>query len=638
MSYILVLFLCFGLTHQLSAQCTDYSDSHLSGKIASYDITARLDNDTKTLSAHQKVTWRNTSPDTLYELRFYLYMNAFEGYQSSFIAWQDGEVFGQSLEQWKDHEWGSIDIISMVDNTGQEHSDRQIYLQDLDHNRHDRSIVSIALAQPILPGDTATYDMDFVVKMPKLIARAGYSLADYYLFVHWFPQVCVYEERPSGTWGWNSHQFVPGTEFFADFGDYRVTLDLPADMIVGATGCRTHHLSTGDRQAVTYQAYDVIDFAWTVYPRYLAYHQQWQGIDLQLLLPPEHEAQADRMLTAATQALTYLHQHVGPYHYPSLTIVGPPLHALRSGLMEYPMLITCGTGYGLPRSARNLESLVVHELVHQYFMAIVATNEKEEAWMDEGFVTYYEDRIIDHYYGEQAGLYDLWGWRSGNAQHTRSEYLNMGDLEQGPIGRPGWEFDPSTYKPLIYAKTATTFRTLERMLGRAAFDDMMRGYYQRYQFAHPRGQDFINFVSTYLSETHSTDTAQIATHLLTDAIYTTTYLDYAVTDLRATAEGYIASVERLGTMILPTQISISYEDGSHSTIEWDGTDRKRTLTLSNGKVVRSITVDPHSLLYLDRDLINNSKSLSTDHKPMVKYAAKASQWMQYIIHFMSLGL
>jgi hypothetical protein len=563
-------------------------------------------------------------------------MNAFAGLNSSFIQRQNGVVFGQSLHNYQEMEWGHISISSIVDAGGVDISASKRYIRDLDNNPRDSTIVAYTLDQPILPGESRDLELDFSVKMPKLIARSGYSLNDYYLFVHWFPQMCVYEEVGSG-WQWNSHQFVPGTEFFADFGDYRVSLDLPKGIVVGATGCKTHHLETQDRQVVTYTASSVIDFAWVTYSHFDIYTEQWRDVELELLLPPEHAAQAARMLTAARQALTYLDEHVGPYAYPRLTIVGPPLHAIRSGLMEYPMLITCGTSYGLPEGVRSIESLVVHELTHQYFMAVLANNEKEEAWMDEGFVTYYEDRIIDHYYGDNNGLIDLLGYQVGNAQKSRQEYLGMSDLTQGSIGRPGWEFYFGAFKELIYAKSATLLKTIDNIIGRDVMDDMMRGYYEEYMFTHPSGEDFINYVKTYIDQQTLPYRGDYISNILKQGIYDASFYDAKVSAVASNLDEHSATISNSGGLDLPVTVAWSFVDG-HTHTQVVDLRGEQTLTYTYGQDLVKIVVDPQLTNYLDADYTNNTWSSDPTPSPTATMSSRASYWVQSLLHLLTTAL
>ena len=653
------ILICLVLPMRLLGQCANYQDDSLSVKVASYDIEVSLDNDEKTAHCTQNIRWLNTSPDTVFELRFYMYMNAFKNTESSFIKRSNANVFGQDIYNRKPEEWGYIEVNSIMADKKEDLIRGMHYIQPNFPDSLDESVLRVPLNKGIAPGEEASFNMDFTVKMPLLMARSGYSLADYYLFVHWFPQLGVYEANEEGKWGWNCHQFVPGTEFYADFGNFKVTLDLPEHLTVGATGCRINEKRENGRQILTFLAYDVIDFAWVVYARFEEYYSNYKDVEIRLLIPPEHCGHADRMLLAARQTLEYLDEHVGPYPYPRITVIDPPLHALRSGLMEYPMLITCGSFYSFPKQVRSLESLVVHELTHMYFMAIIATNEKEEAWMDEGFVTYFEDQIMDHYYGEKESLFNVFGFKSGNKENSRIEYVSMDNPRHGIIGRPGWEFD-GYYKELIYAKTATTFQTLRGMIGDELMDQLMQAYFGKFKFTHPRGSEFIDFASDFVGQRSTDIRKSDIQSLFQQAIYTNKVCDYKVQQIRnmgirpprgyfTGSDGNVFSesqepttykteivLERLGDFVLPVDVRIRLKNGKEIWKKWDGKKQYHTITLREDAPTQSVYIDPEHKIYLDLDFHNNSLTLNGEKRPSTKYASKAIQWAQNILQAATL--
>ena len=585
-----------------------------------------------------------------------MYLNAFKNLESTFLKESRGSVFGQDISKRGAESWGWIDVVRMVDDFGNELHQNAKYIQPNDNNINDQSVLMVPLSNSLLPGDTVHLDIHFLAKMPKIIARAGYSKDDYFLFVHWFPQPGVYEPDESGKWGWNCHQFFPGTEFYADFGTYDVRLTVSNHLIVGASGCLQQEIDNGDgTKTIQYLAEDVIDFAWVAYPHFEEFNKKWNHVDIRLLIPPEHCILADRYLTAAVQGLEYMDRHVGKYPYPSLTIVDPPLHALRSGLMEYPMLITCGSFYRMPDNIRTLESLVIHEFVHQYFMATVATNEKEEAWLDEGFVTYYEDKIMDHYYGENCSLYDIFGYRSGNAENSRLEYTKLPNPSSGIIARPGWEIK-SGFKGIVYSKTAGMLNTIEGLLGEETMDQIMKTYFETWKFKHPRGKDFIEVANTVALS----NTGQDLNWLFDQCLYETGICDYSLSNItnvkdRANVgifdrgnekvfnEGSLSSnftstitCERLGELVFPQEVHIRFEDGSTILENWDGKETIKTFVYHTQNKVISAHIDPDKKVYLDVDFNNNSLTLKPNKKPCVKYTTKAVYWLQNILQFSSI--
>ena len=612
-------------------QCnTSYNQSQ-SLKIANYDIEVHLDHKGKNASCIQKLNWKNTSPDTLRELRFYMYMNAFKDLKSTYLK-NTRKMFGQDLNNRTEKEWGHIEVTQAVDRNGNDLVQNQEYIQPNDGNALDETVLSIPLEMPLLPGEVIELDMNFDVKLPRTIVRSGYGPRDFFLFVHWFPQVCVYEPKVDGNWGWNSHQFMPGTEFFSDFGDYNVEIYASDHLVIGGSGCKTFSgkvLGTIGEQLVRFQAYDLIDFGWVAYPEYETYTSTYGDTDIEILMVPEHCAFADRYLKAIEQSLEYLEKHVGKYPYPKITVVDPPTHTLNSGFMEYPMMITGATAYGIPRSVRSVESLVIHEFTHMYFMASLASNEKEEAWLDEGFVTYFEDRILDHYYGNQSSLFDVLGARSGNAQQSRNEYVSMENPNLGKIARPGWEFDGG-FKSLIYAKTATAFKTMERIIGSDIMDEIIKTYFERHKFTHPKEADLRKIIKEVLEKNVSNFESD---KYLDQVLHATSSINFKMVDINNSTRTIEAIRE--GNFEIGTEVLIMFKDGSSKTVYWKGSEKYFKHTFNSSKEVISAHIDPEQKIYLDLNLNNNSITLDPNKKPLYKYAAKLGHWLQAVSQWTS---
>ena len=618
----------------------------------------RLDNDLKTAFGNQILTWTNTSPDSLPELRFYMYLNAFKNTESTLLKGTGMNLFGQNLLDRDSSEWGYLEIIQIQEKQNKYPVIEWEYIQPNDGNENDETVLSVKLAKPIAPGDSIVLNMEFIAKMPRLLLRSGYSKNDYYLFVHWFPQIGVYEKNHEDVWNWNCHQFFRQTEFYADFGNYDVTLEVPGHLVIGATGCLINKAGNSEITSYHFQAYDVIDFAWAAYPDFEVVKDTWKNIDIELLIPPEHKMLSARLLTALKQGLNYLDSHVGPYPYPKITIIDPPIHALNSGFMEYPMLITGGSFYRAPKDIRTIESLIIHEFTHQYFMATLASNEKEEAWLDEGLVTYYEDRILDHYYGENCSLFDILGYQSGNAENSRLEYTRLPNPDAGIIARPGWEIKES-YKGLVYSKTATCLKTLEGLIGTDIFDEAIRLYYDRWKFKHPRGRDFIAVINdvTQKRKNDFSDTGMnwffdqciydavscdfFVSSISNDRFYLNTglygdinHLEFKPTKLSDLWKSTVV-IEKEGDMIIPVEVNITFSNGTKTREFWNGMGQQKIFEFTQAYPIQSVYIDPKQKVYLDLDLNNNSKTLKPNRKPLFKYSAKAMHWIQSILQISS---
>ncbi len=654
-----------------SAQCDPFFPKPLSLRPANYDISLTLDDRSKSIEATQTIRFTNQSPEPIRELRMYMYLNAFKNTESSFLKGASN-IFGQGYTNRTKGEWGWIDISHIEREGGADLSGNMRYIQLDDGNAADQSVLEITLDKPIQPGETQVFHLKWRAQMPKTIARAGHS-KDFYLFCHWFPQLGVFEKNKAGNWDWNCHQFFRTTEFYADFGVYDVRITADNKFVMGASGCLVNAKDNGNGTTTRhYHVEDVIDFAWSVYPRFTVQEDRWPrrrqadggqsgDVQIRLLIAPEHANLGPRYLYALKFALEYMDKHVGQYPYPSITVVDPPFHGLRSGLMEYPTLITVGTFYGMPSNIRITESLVVHEFVHQYFMGMVASNEKEEAWLDEGFVTYFEDRIIDAAFGEKQSLVDLFGYRFDNRELSRLEYTTMANPREGTVARPGWYFSDTNFKTLIYSKTATTLRTLEALVGMNKMDKIIQAYFEQWKFRHPKGSDFMAVLKAELNTEPDTVFARQVYDLFEKSIYQAVVLDYAVTriyneELPARQGVFDSSaaemtyengggqpsfrskveVQRKGDWIFPVELLVTFEDGSKQTLHWTGEEGLKVFEFSNGLKVVSAQIDPQQKIGLDVDWNNNSLTLQPETAPLWKYTAKAIFWIQNLMQAVSI--
>jgi len=216
--------------------------SHIQHPIVQYKMSATLDPATKTVKGHYVLTWWNHTSDTIPDLYFHLYLNAFKNMDSTFMRRDPFERRHDSLTDWLSipgrQKWGweQIDKIQIVN--GPDLTSLITYAHPDDNNSADRTVVRIQLPQPIPPHGTIQLSVDFTDKLPRIFARSGYD-GDYYLVAQWFPKIGVYEgpgERGRITGGWNCHQYHRYTEYYADYGTYDVDLTVPSRFVVGATG------------------------------------------------------------------------------------------------------------------------------------------------------------------------------------------------------------------------------------------------------------------------------------------------------------------------------------------------------------------------------------------------------------------
>ena len=623
----------------------------LSPRNANYRIDVRLNTDTKRLQGQQVLTWRNTSPDVIGELQFHMYLNAFRDANSTFMRESGGQLRGDALDKSKAENFGWTKLTSLRDQrTGESLLSQIQFIQPDDQEAGimasgDRTVLRVLLSRPIAPGETIVLDMSFQAKLPKIFARTGFS-KDFFLVGQWFPKIGVYEPagmRGRKVGGWNCHQFHAHSEFYADFGTYDVSITTPQSLKIGATGRQTQEVVNRDgTQTTRWWAEDVIDFAWTASPHYRIIDSQWQGksgvpVNIRLLMQPEHSGQAQRHFDAAKAALSYFDKHLGRYPYTTLTIVDPPVHASGAAGMEYPTFITAGTSWGMPTGLRFPEMVTVHEFGHQYFMQLLASNEFEEAWLDEGFNQYYEGRIMDETYGPQRGMFDWFGFRMGDLEASRDGYVHLDNPAIGPAYGNVWQLPAGYYGELTYQKTATWLRTLEGLLGRAVMDEVMQTYFIRWRFKHPNAQSFIDVVNEIVPRRLGGKLGPDMNWFFEQVLFGDRVCDYKLARLTNHTNGSATlRVDRLGDMQLPVEVLVHFENGQDVTLLWDGKDRSRTFTPAQKGRVLWAQVDPGQKLYMDVNVINNSQSISLSSAPAAKYAAKFLFWIENAVQWLAL--
>lgn len=307
----------------------------LSQRVTEYHIDVRLNADAGTLEAAETVTWTHPGQKPVQELYFHLYPNAFASEKTTFMKESGGEMRGDTMPEGG---FGSMAITDLRTTEGVSLMQRMQYVQPDDGNIHDRTLVKVHLPQPVNGGESVTLKIQFEVKLPKIFARMG-TAGNFVMAGQWFPKLSVYE--PKGTRGvkeegWNLHQYHGTSEFYSDFGIYNVTISVPSDYIVGATGFPVKNAQMKqDRKIYQFYADDVHDFAWAASPDFVVAEEAFSapnvpGVRIKLYLDPLHKDLQERYFQAAKAALTAFSKWYGSYPYSTLSIVVPP----RKGMVQ----------------------------------------------------------------------------------------------------------------------------------------------------------------------------------------------------------------------------------------------------------------------------------------------------------------
>jgi len=629
MKKLLFIFILFFLPHLMFAQT---SEKPLSTRIASYDIQVTLDAEEKTLTANEVLHWTNPSQDTIHELRFHVYLNAFKNNQSTYLS--GGGGFGEIGKEYDEKcLWGGTEIQKITDEYGNDLTANMAYIQPDDNNKEDQTVLQVPLRQPVMPGDKIDITLDWTAKIPQTISRTGYA-KEFFFLVQWFPKVGVYEPagmRFSEKGNWNCHQYHAPTEYYSDFGLYNVDITVPSDFEVGASGVLVDKKENGQQTTHSYRAHDVIDFAWSASPNFVEFKEKWDDVDLRLLTYEDRAIFAPRIFDATKNTLEYLDDFVGKYPYQNLTVVAPPFHG---------------------------ETLTIHETVHQYFMQMLATNEQEEAWLDEGFTSYFEAKIMDKYY--EGFFYDPhFEIRVGSQELRRGRFFGANNIKLQPLTATTYKTKGGSHREISYGKTAVMLWTLEGLLGEDTMRDIMQTYFERWKFKHPCGNDFVEIVREIVEKKCEPEFANHVLHFLYQAVHGTEVCDYAVVGIannkadkkRGIFEQNICiedtesehntfknrvTIHRLGEMQIPIDVAISYESGKTILEKWDGQDRVQVFEYESDEKIIKVEIDPERKIFIDKDFINNSRTLQPTGDGIAKTTRTFFTWLQNLLTSVSL--
>ena len=605
-----------------------FSNPIKSIRVANYDINVSLNTQTKTLMGNETLTWTNKTSRPTKELQFHLYLNAFKDENSTFMKESGGQLRADKLDTTSKNNFGGIFLSSMKIRGGENLLSKIRYIQPDDLNKYDKTVIKIELAKSIQPNETITIDILFKSILPKIFARTGWATNDYFFVGQWFPKIGVLEENGQ----WNCHQFHANTEFFSDFGNYNVNITLPKNFIIAGSGEKKSETNNKNQtKTVSYKATDVHDFAWAASLHFIETSKMHRGIKIMAFVQPEHQQYAYRYFESAINAIDYMEKNVGKYPHSTLSLIDPTLAASGSGGMEYPTLITCGSYWGAGKWARAQEVVSIHEFVHQYFQGMVASNEFENSWMDEGFTQYFEGKIMEKYYPKGSQV-DFLGFRLNDMSSSRFAYVNMSNPRISESRRNAWTYPGGTYGVLTYFKTATWLKTLEGLVGQNNMDKIMQNYFAKWKFKHPKPEDFIAEANEVAAK-HTR--FQDLNWFFKQVLFEAPDCDYAISDLknapRKTTPYGNFTVERLGEMVIPSQIKVVFDDNKKLTLNWNGQERSKKYKFS--KRIKYVQIDPNYVNWMDLNLINNSKASKEPTKVASKFGLKALYWVQKILFF-----
>jgi len=577
-----------------------------------YTMEVEMDVDTFNYSGTQQIIYTNNSPDTLQNVFFHLYFNAFQpgsemDVRSRTIADPDSRVMNR-IQNLAPEDQGFLNVLNLT--------------QDGEKLKTTLSgtILEVELKKPILSGEQTTFEMNFEGQVPLNVRRSGKNSSEGVVLsmAQWYPKLAEYDFE-----GWHADPYI-GREFHGVWGNFDLKLTIDNSYIVGGTGYLQNEkdikivpVNKKKKRKNTntwhFVAPNVHDFTWAADPDYI--HDKLQIENGPMLhfyykstLEKEYQKRWRDLQPITAKLMAFFNENIGVYPYKQYSVIQGG-----DGGMEYGMC-TLITG---ERSFESLVGVTSHELAHTWFQFLMATNEGKHPWMDEGFTEYIctmaevdvmnidEQKYFERAYKRYV-RYALSGFEQPQSTHAdRYEYN-------------------AAYGTSSYVKGAIFLRQLKYIIGEKAFRKTLHDYFNSWSFKHPTPNDFIRC-------------AEKASGLeldwyLTDWTRTDNVIDYGIKSVEKNEKNTEIVIERIGLVPMPTELEIEYADGEiikyyiplrmmrgekptdETTIvlnDWAWAYPTYSLLLNNNKEVKKITLDPEKKV-ADINLDNNSLVLEKE--------------------------
>jgi hypothetical protein len=531
-----------------------------------YKINVSLNDRRHELNAFESVEYINNSPETLEFLYFHLWPNGYSDNKTD-LARQLFQSNGKS-KLFNDPELrGYIDSLDFkVDN-------RPVPWILLEGQP---DICKLFLDKPVGPGDTIYITTPFHVKIPKGITSRLGHIGESYQISQWYPKPAVFDRS-----GWHQMPYLDQGEYYSEFGSFDVSITLPANYTVGATGDLQNKQeserlniiaadtswkatagymkddfprSTQNVKTLQFTGKEIHDFAWFADKRFhvlkgtVKLPDSGLNITTWILFTNQQANIWKEGLKYVNNAISFFSHCIGDYPYKSFTVVQSALTA--GAGMEYPGI----TVIGMAKDAYSLDEVIAHETCHNWFYSSLGSDERRYPFMDEGITSAYEVRYTSTMYPGRK----LWEAYFNNLKMVKFLHLaNMPanripelewliqarkNLDQ-PINLSATDYNSTNYNSLIYSKAAIGFNYLRAYLGDSLFDSTMHDYYRTWKSKHPGPDDLRN-----IFESHS---GKDLSWFFSDFLGTTKRLDYKLARIKKNE----VLVKNRGEMVSPLVIS-----------------------------------------------------------------------------------
>lgn len=517
-----------------------------------YDINVKMNVAANTFSGIEKIIYSNNSPDTLYRVFFHTYWNAFQPNSSMDVRSRElGKTLLGTDRQGKEvFDWDPRVKDRILNLKPGEIGYQKVAFVNVNGKaqtlKEHETILEVKLDKPILPKSKTAFEVSFQAQVPVQIRRSGRDNAEgvRYSMAQWYPKMVEYDYQ-----GWNANPYI-AREFYGVWGDYNVKVNIDKSYLVAASGTIQNpnqvgfgyeaegtkvSKPAGNTVTWNFLARNVHDFVWAADPNYAMIKRQVKnGPLLYIIYKNADSFRAPFQKLADTAALAYplMAKTFGAYPYKNYTFIQGG-----DGGMEYPMAtLIKNAGIGT----------AIHEWMHSWYQAMMGTNESLYPWMDEGFTTYAEERVMGEL--RQKKTFVQQGSYTGYYKLAKSNF-------EEPMTTHADHYSTNyAYSNAAYSKGAVFLSQLGYIVGDHVRDKILLEYYRQWRFKHPNPNDFIR-----VAEKVSGIELQWYKEYW---VNTTKTIDYAIDSLWDEGGKTKVRIKRVGEMPMPVDVQLTFKDGS----------------------------------------------------------------------------
>ena len=621
----------------LSAFHFSFSQSYWQQEV-NYKISVKLDDKNHIIRGVEEFEYINNSPSTLDKIYIHIWANAYKNGETALAnqLYSGGET---DLRYGADSLKGYIDSLDFT-------IDGQKIKWEFDPKHID--IALVYLDKPLAPGARTIIKTPFKVQIPSgSISRLGH-IGQSYQITQWYPKPAVYDKN-----GWNQMPYLNQGEFYSEYGSYDVSITLPKNYVVGATGdlqtssekdFLKEKVKETEKNIATYSSENkeqmafpqsdtefktirftqskVHDFAWFADKRYLVLkgevklpHSE-RYVTSWAMFTPQNASLWQRAIEYINDGTYYYSLWNGDYPYNQVTALDGTISA--GGGMEYPNVTVIGsTG-----NARSLETVIVHEVGHNWFYGILGSNERVHGWMDEGMNTLNEVRYMQTKYPNNAFTSEQIAGRFIHMDNL--DYRAQGDYlykvlahfsADQPIETHSEEFTPTNYGLIMYQKTGLIFYYLKDYLGGDLFNKCMQTYFDEWKFKHPQPED--------MQKSMERTSGKNLNWLFDDLIQTTNHVDYKIQCVHhSKTGGSTVKVKNIGQVNGPIEVNVFKGDSIVETV-WAEPGQRTVEVKTPKKAISKVAIDASK----DIPEINRQNNFWTNRTMLSKVESPRFQFL-----------